>query len=109
MNVNADTPPSTMSARRFVAVVLGAVLVVGGGVALANARADICGLFRDTRGRRLPIYGSEHRGKYLLNTRYVPENFEAVLLGSSVTSNWNMAGLTAYAGYNESTDGGNVT
>jgi hypothetical protein len=98
-----------LSARNWIAVTLLATLCLGGGLAAMNARTDIYGLFRDTRGRRLPIYDSERRGKYLLSQRYVPENFQAVLLGSSVTSNWNTAGIELYPTYNESTDGGNVS
>jgi hypothetical protein len=98
-----------MSARKWIALTLLTTLAMGGGAALLNVRQDIYGLFRDTHGRRLPIYGSERRGKYLLSMRYVPENFEAIFLGSSLTSNWNTAGITAYRTYNESTDGGNLT
>ena len=86
----------------FAALVLGALVLV-------NLRLDVYGLFRSTRGRHLPIFDSERRGKYLLNQHYVPENFEAVLLGSSVSSNWNTGELTAYRTYNQSTDGGNIT
>jgi hypothetical protein len=80
-----------------------------GGLVLVNVRLDIYGLYRDTHGRHLPIYDSERRGKYLLTQHYVPDNFEALLLGSSVSSNWNTGALTAYRIYNQSTDGGNIS
>jgi len=98
-----------MTPRRWIATTLLFTLLLGAAVAVCNARADIYGLFRDTRGRRLPIYDSERRGKYLLSQHYVPENFDAILLGSSVTSTWDTGGIHAYRTYNESTDGGNIT
>jgi hypothetical protein len=98
-----------LSSRTWISMTVIATLLGGGAVALANARQDLYGLFRDTHGRRLPIFGSERRGKYLLSHRYVPENFQAVLLGSSVTSNWNTGGITLVPTYNESTDGGNIS
>jgi len=45
-----------------------------------NIYADIFDLFRPTRGRNLPVYGGNA-------SRYVPENFDVVLPGSSVSEN----------------------
>ena len=98
-----------MTARQWIGTTIVLTLLAGGGIALANARQDLYGLFRSSAGRRLPIYGSERRGKYLLSQRYVPENFRAILLGSSVTSNWDTSAITALPTYNESTDGGNIS
>jgi hypothetical protein len=84
-------------------------LVVGGGSVLVNVRLDIYGIFRDPRGRELPIYASEGRAKYFLNLRYVPRNFDAVLIGSSVSDNWPVQDIRSFKVYNESTDGGNIT
>lgn len=98
-----------MSTRKWTTLTLLFTLAVGGSFVALCAWLDIYGLFRDTHGRSLPIYDSERRGKYLLNLHYVPENFEAVLIGSSVTGNWNTSGIELYRTYNESTDGGNIT
>jgi hypothetical protein len=99
-----------LTARAWILLTLLTVVGIGGGVVAMNARLDIYGLFRAPKGRRLPIYDdSERRGKYLLSQRYVPQNFDAILLGSSVTSNWNTSGISVYRTYNESADGGNVT
>jgi hypothetical protein len=84
-----------MTARKWILQTLLFTALAGGALVLVNVRLDIYGLYRDTHGRRLDLHDSERRGKYLLNHHYVPENFEAVLLGSSVTSNWNTGGLTA--------------
>jgi hypothetical protein len=47
-------------------------------------------------------------GKYLQSFRYVPENFDAILVGSSMSGNWNLAGIEGLHVYNESLNGGNV-
>ena len=98
-----------MTSRRWTALTLLLTLVTGGAFVLLNVRLDIYGLFRDVRGRRLPIYDSERRAKYLLNLHYVPERFNAVLIGSSVSGDWDTSGIEAWRTYNESTDGGNIT
>jgi hypothetical protein len=98
-----------ISPRRFIVATLAATLLVGGAVVCLNVWVDLYGLFRDTHGRTLGIYDSERRGKYLLSVNYVPRNFDAILLGSSVTSNWNTAAIRGLRTYNESTDGGNIT
>jgi hypothetical protein len=98
-----------MSSRKWLSLTLVLTLALAGGFVLLNVGLDIHGLFREPRGRRLPIYDSERSGKYLLNFRYVPSSFEAILIGTSVSATWNTAGLTSLRTYNESTDGGNVT
>jgi hypothetical protein len=76
---------------------------------LMDIRLDIYGLFRDTHGRRLGVIDNERRTKLLLNQRYVPENFNAVLIGSSVSDNWRTNNIGKFRVYNESIDGGNVS
>ncbi len=98
-----------MTSRRWTFVTLWLTLAIGGSFVLLNVRLDIYGLFRDTTTRHLAIYDSERRAKYLLNAHYVPANFDAVLVGSSVSGNWDTAGIRALRTYNESTDGGNIT
>jgi hypothetical protein len=98
-----------MISRKWLSLTLLLTLVGAGGFVLLNVGLDIHGLFRDPRGRQLPIYDSERSGKYLLGGRYVPSNFEAILVGTSVSATWKTGGLTAFRTYNESTDGGNIT
>lgn len=83
-------------------------LLAGAIVAALNAAVDIYGIFRDPRGRHLPVYGDERIAKYLLSSRYVPENFEGIVVGSSVSANWNMANVGGARFYNESLNGGNA-
>jgi hypothetical protein len=98
-----------MTSRSWTILTLLLTLAGGGAFVLLNLRLDIYGLFRDAHGRRLAIYDSERRGKYLLNLRYVPSSFNAVLIGSSVSGNWDTSGIDVFRTYNESTDGGNIT
>jgi hypothetical protein len=92
-------------------ILLTAVLALAGGVAnvLINMRLDIYGLFRDTHGRHLGVIDNERRTKFLLSERYVPENFDSVLIGSSVSNNWNTGTIQNFHVYNESIDGGNIS
>jgi len=86
------------------------VLVLGAVGALAgfNIAMDPYGLFQSTEGRRLVVYGDSRVAKYLLNTRYVPENFDSILVGSSLSANWNLTGITKLRVYNNSLNGGNI-
>jgi hypothetical protein len=92
-------------------ILLTAVLALAGAVAnlVINTRVDIYGLFRDTHGRRLGVIDNERRTKFLFSERYVPENFDSVLIGSSVTNNWNTGTIQGFHMYNESIDGGNIS
>jgi hypothetical protein len=69
---------------------------------------DIYGIFRSAKGRRLVVYGDERIAKYLLSEKYVPENFDSLLIGSSVSANWNPQGIDGFRVYNESIEGGNI-
>jgi hypothetical protein len=71
-------------------------------------RMDVFGVFRDTHGRRLFTAAHERKAKYLLNERYVPQNFDALVVGSSTSINWRTTEFTGYKFYNESLEGGNA-
>lgn len=72
-----------------------------------NMSIDIYGIFRNAKDRQLFVYGDERVAKYLLSEKYVPENFNALLIGTSVSGNWNTDGFDRLRVYNESLDGGN--
>jgi len=82
------------------------LLLAGAGIA-ANVYVDIYGLYRNTRGRHLVDYGDNRIAKYLLSEHYVPENFDAILIGPSVSSNWDTHGIHTLRTYNESLNGSN--
>ena len=87
---------------------ISAVLLVAGGTVATNAWLDIYGIFRDPHGRRLLVSGDERIAKYLLSERYVPANFDSVLIGSSVSANWKVDKIAPLHVYNDSLDGGNI-
>lgn len=98
----------SLSARTWLVetVCLTASLLIA--VVLVNMSIDMYGIFRNARGRHLVVYGDERVAKYLLSERYVPDNFDALLIGSSVSANWNMGQIDGLRVYNESLDGGNI-
>jgi len=73
-----------------------------------NIYIDIFGLFRRIDNRKVAIYGEERIAKYLYSFRYIPENFDGVLLGSSVSENFDLTMFPGYRIYNLSINGGNV-
>jgi hypothetical protein len=85
-------------------------LVAAGGAILVgfDVSVDPYGLYHDTHGQRRLVYGDDRVGKYLLNARYVPDNFNAILIGTSVSGNWDMTGVEKLRIYNESLNGGNI-
>jgi len=69
---------------------------------------DPYGLFRDPRGRQLRVVFSARKAKFLLSERYVPENYDALLIGPSNGENWDLGSIPGYRFYNESILGSNV-
>ena len=82
---------------------LGCALVVSSSVAF-----DIFGVFRSPIGRTLTVHHNERTAKLMLNERYVPTDFDALLIGGSSTSNWPMSALDFAHFYNESLYGSNA-
>jgi hypothetical protein len=97
-----------MTARRWLTETIGSTLLLLVVIVLINMSIDIYGIFRDAKGRHLPVYGDERLAKYLLSEKYIPSNFNAILIGSSVSANWNAHGIDGFRVYNESLDGGNA-
>jgi len=97
-----------MTARQWLTETIGAMVSLLLVIVLVNMSIDIYGIFRETKGRHLAVYGDERVAKYLLSEKYVPNNFNAILIGSSVSANWNTHGIDGFQVYNESLDGGNA-
>ena len=98
-----------MKGRNWILLTMAIALSGAASNILLNMRLDIYGLFRDTHGRRLGVIDNERRTKLLLSQRYVPENFDGVLIGSSVSNNWNTGAIRNFRIYNESLDGGTIS
>ena len=79
-----------------------AFLIIG-----VNYYFDDFGLFRSHSERR--IWAREKTSKYLMSYKYIPENYDAVLVGSSVSANMDTRKLSGYKVYNLSMNSGNIT
>ena len=77
-------------------------------VIMTSYRMDVFGLFHDPTGRQLTVNDNVRTSKFLLNERYVPANFDAILIGSSATMNWDLTKLDFAKVYNESIAGANI-
>jgi len=97
-----------MTPRAWLAKTVGLTVLVVIAVAAANVAIDIYGIFRNPDGRHLPGYGDDRVAKYLLSERYVPANFNALIIGSSFSGNWDAAHIDGFKMYNESLNGGNI-
>lgn len=102
----SDKQPMSARAWLFEAIGVTALLLIA--AVLINMSLDVYGIFRNAKGRHLVVYGDERVAKYLLSEKYVPENFNALLIGSSVSANWNTSGIEGLRVYNESINGGNI-
>lgn len=97
-----------MKPRTWLLQTIGIMAVFAAAAVSLNMYLDIYGIFRAPQGRHLTIYGDERIAKYLLSEKYVPGNFNALLIGSSVSGNWNTGQLHNMRVYNESLNGGNI-
>src|ERR1700761_2172986 len=97
-----------MTPKLWLAIVIGSTLAVGAAIAGSSYALDIFGVFHNPAGRSLSVQYNERTGKALLNLRYVPVNFDAVLIGGSSTANWGTNALTFAHVYNESIYGANM-
>ena len=97
-----------MTSRQFIGAFLAGAAGIAALVIPFNMYVDVYGIFRTAHGRRLSLYGEERLAKYLHTFRYIPENFDGVLLGSSVSDNLETERLGRYRIYNASINGGNV-
>jgi len=97
-----------VTSKQFIAAFLAGAAGIAAVVVPLNMYVDVYGLFRPAHGRRLSLYGEERLAKYLHTFRYIPENFDGVLLGSSVSDNLETGRLGRYRIYNASINGGNI-
>lgn len=98
-----------MTSRRFVGTSLLLYLVATASLAGVHVVADPFGLFRSTGGPTRTSYGDERAARYLMSLRYIPENFDGLLVGMSLSGNIDTSRLTGVRVYNASINGGTVT
>lgn len=99
-----------MPISRFLVTVLLISSSICGGFAYMNYRLDPLGVFGQPREGGIPLYYDERFCKYMLSLRYIPENYDEVLIGGSNSDNFPVA-LTSDSSrrmYNASISAGNV-
>ena len=69
---------------------------------------DEFGLFRSSKGRTIGIYTSERTAKYFLSMRYIPDNFDGLLIGPSLSDQLDTREINTYKVYNLSLLGANA-
>jgi hypothetical protein len=74
-----------------------------------NVMRDEYGLFWDTQGKSYSILHNDRYSKYLFSFNYIPQNFDAFLMGPSVSAEIDVRKLRGLKVYNISLGGGNVT
>jgi hypothetical protein len=124
-NIKNRFPPSALTgwfedrgskfypARKFL-VRAGVTLVAMAFISVAlHVALDIYGLFRPVAGREIRIYHEERISKYLLMQRYVPANFNGLIIGTSLSDNLDIttsnAQLKKLRFYNGSMMGANIS
>jgi len=96
-----------MTSKKFVIRTAGVVIVFTMVYGAVNAYVDPFGLFRAKN--EIGIWTREKTTKYLLSFKYIPDNFNGVLIGPSVSANLNTKHLDAAKIYNLSMNGGNIS
>jgi len=97
-----------MSGRRWIILTIGTFAALAAVIAGIGYAIDPYGVLRNPTGRRLGIYFSERKAKFLMSKRYVPANFDGLIVGPSSSANWNISTLAGVRMYNESLPGGDA-
>jgi hypothetical protein len=97
-----------VTSKRFLAIFAAGFVAAFAVLIPLNMYLDVYGLFRSSPARALPVYGEERIAKYLYSMRYIPENFDAIMLGSSASDYLDAKQFRGYRLYNASINGGNV-
>jgi hypothetical protein len=97
-----------LTSRAFVAAVLAIVLGIALPFLAFNLWQDDFGLFWSQGEKR--IWTLEKTSKYLLSFRYIPRNFDGLLIGPSLSDGYmDTKRIAGYRIYNLSMEGGNAT
>lgn len=71
--------------NRYLKRVLATCFLAAIGLVLLNTWLDVFGVFGIAKNTR--VYGEERISKYLMAFRYIPENFDGIILGPSLSAN----------------------
>jgi hypothetical protein len=97
-----------MTGRRWILLTIATVALGVGAVWLLAFAVDPYGVWRDSTGRKLSVFTDTRKVKFLMNKRYVPSNFDGVLVGTSSSANWDLPVIAGASIYNESIEGGDA-
>jgi hypothetical protein len=98
-----------MSHRWWNIAVLVTVVGISSVTVIVNREINLYGLFGNVKGKNCLIYDNERTTKFLLSYNYIPSNFDGLLIGSSISDNWNTAEFNGHRVYNASINGGNIS
>ena len=100
-----------MDIKRLNVFIVASVMALAAAFVAINYKLNVYGLFGDVRGRpyNLPGGNMERLGKYLFSFNYIPSNFDGLLIGSSISDNWDTSVLQCGRIYNASINGGNIS
>lgn len=90
-------------------LVVGIVVALVATTAAINSKLDRYGLFENVAGKKYVVYANERSTKFLLSYNYIPTNFDGLLVGPSISDNWDTGALSNFRIYNVSIVGGNIT
>lgn len=96
-----------MTSKKFLLNTLFVFFVFTSIIISLNYYLDDFGLFRSHKIRR--VWRVEKTSKYLMSYKYIPENFNAVIVGSSVSVNMDPLPILKYKVYNLSMNSGNIS
>ena len=83
--------------------------ILTGAIVLFNLFADIYGLFQREPKKNKVVYYDERMSKYLMAFNYIPQNFDGVWMGPSLSANINTRKIKKLDIYNLSVMGANIT
>jgi hypothetical protein len=102
---------SKKKSYRYVLITLSGALMALLIVVGINWFVDIYGLFRGSSSRKIQVYHNERETKYLFSYAYIPDNFNTILIGPSLSDNIDAEQLSTneLIVYNASVMGANIS
>ncbi|MEI6305547.1 MAG: hypothetical protein WCP33_01880 [Deltaproteobacteria bacterium] len=97
-----------MTFRQFFYRSLGISFAVAVAFVAFNAAMNEFGLFGNARGKRIRVHTAEKTSKYLFSFNYIPTNYDALIVGPSVSDHLDPRKFKGYRVYNLSILSGNV-
>lgn len=97
-----------MTSKGFVMTCLASIVVMVSAIVGVDYAIDIYGVFHGSDARPRRVYTNEPVTKYLFARKYIPGNFDGLLVGTSITQSLDLSKVPNYRLYNASLSGGNT-